>query len=373
MAEGRGTRSSSNLSTFADFHLQNATVRPRPAESGEACQRFIAHFQRVLDIPSFDTTWAEDNIVSGVLAALCWSELLVSVVPLVEPVRRPILVVHGLAHGRNYALLAEDLAGGPFQITSTDLLRVRGLRIRRYLDAWNRRKGGVPELPQFGQEYLALLSDAIQELAVNWRHIPTINIPGQTRTSTANTCNSAVGVSAGSGSASIGVYGTSGGVDVATTAAHCLSGATTVTLGGSLYPVHHVDHVQDTALIDVSGIPQPLGLTSVSPLMGLSPLGGATHRFEGISTPGGKDVVCGWDACVPYLPSGFPIQAHVYTGACTLPGDSGAALVDSHNRVVGFAQFTIPAAPVAFRHTSTFPGLSGWVWAESVFTSLAIK
>ena len=54
-------------------------------------------------------------------------------------------------------------------------------------------------------------------------------------------------------------------------------------------------------------------------------------------------------------------QLKVLTRADTNPGDSGAALLDSQDQVLGFAFYrTGLGAPIEF---------SAWIWAETVFNA----
>jgi hypothetical protein len=365
-----------NLSNFADYHLANVESNLRPSEVGDACKRFIEHFDKILERQSIGGGWAEDNIVSAMLGMLAvfegYGESFQSSVFL----RSPILVVHGLPNGRRYSLIREDPQGHDIQVLIQDLREAFGFppfpRFRAGRDWYPYRMQTNKSNPALSNEYWDLLFNAALELFFAWDKIPTISVPTLPKAQTASTSNASMGVSTGTLTASVGVWGQTNGGPIATTAAHAVSGIGSVTLNGQSCPVKQIDFICDTALIDVSGASSPGNVTPVTPLIGLSPMGGASHRFEGVMTNGGRDIVCGWDACIPFLPHAFPVQAHVYTGCCTKPGDSGAALLDQFDRVVGFAHFSVPAAPTLFAHTSNYPGLSAWVWADSVFSALAI-
>src|SRR5205085_165176 len=56
------------------------------------------------------------------------------------------------------------------------------------------------------------------------------------------------------------------------------------------------------------------------------------------------------------------VQSRVFTKPDPVRGDSGAALLDSENNVVGFAH-DLSAMGVPNQH-------AGWIWAESVFHEL---
>lgn len=65
--------------------------------------------------------------------------------------------------------------------------------------------------------------------------------------------------------------------------------------------------------------------------------------------------VIGWDPGILFAVT--PKQRLlVYTNAVTIPSDSGTALIESSNRVVGFAyQLNVDL------------GYSSWIWAETVY------
>ena len=363
-----------DLAAFADRVLGDAPIQMSPREAGSACERFTDEFaswvEAGLDAEQ-NTRYAEDQIATA----------LVSIATLggggffrwewVGPTFGwPIVVVHGARNARRYATLFQDLqlpewsAGRPeafpYPVGAIDFDYARGLlRSRPRLAA-----------PWTG-ERLDLLARAVVELGKAWDHLPSVMMPRLPRRPTAAQPNPAMPVTVPGASASVGVTGRSGGRDVATTAAHFVGPRTAVSVAGTSCSVLYVDHVQDAAMIDVTGVTVP-ATTIRGPLAGVAPAGGITHTFIGAVSGAGSDPVIAWDAAIPWIPPNLPVQAHVYTGCVTQPGDSGAVLLNPAGRSVGFAHFASPAAAPTSSFTSPSPGLSGWVWAEAVYTSLAI-
>jgi hypothetical protein len=371
-----------SLSDFADFHLREFPSQTRPSEAGRACAEYISRFKELKeDIGESSVEHAEDQIATGLIAAsqlfFPWGGFQTSALPpKIYPLAVPIVVVHGSGERRRYASIREysglpDWGEGkatfvwrddiflrgptPFELVFEELLYYRSSQPYR------------GDFPLFGT-----LIRAIRELAHAWEFIPSIAMPPVPRRLTSGTPSPAIQTIWSTGSASVGVWGHSHGVPVATTAAHGLGGASTLQILGTACPVKQVDLVQDAATIDVSALRTPNISTVIGPLSGIAPAGGAAHSFEGASSKAVSDVVIGWDVTIPWTPSSMRVQSRVYTGCCTTVGDSGAALINSNNRVVGFAQFSVAGATKKFAHQSSYPGFAAWVWADSVYSALSI-
>jgi hypothetical protein len=68
----------------------------------------------------------------------------------------------------------------------------------------------------------------------------------------------------------------------------------------------------------------------------------------------------GWSPDIPFVQPYN--QLKVFTDDKTAQGDSGAALLDGANYILGFAFYRTGI--------NATPAQSAWIWAESVFTSL---
>jgi hypothetical protein len=146
-----------------------------------------------------------------------------------------------------------------------------------------------------------------------------------------------------------------------TTAEHGITG------GGSYYVFDaagaKIDSVQgivtnsvlDAAFLKLSkapAIPSPAGGSILS---GVTPNAQLQHDFHGAQSGRAQATVSGWvDDLLTVEPW---LQNRVFTDPIAQQGDSGSALIDANDRVIGFAFYT-----------STFakPSLSAWIWADSV-------
>lgn len=98
------------------------------------------------------------------------------------------------------------------------------------------------------------------------------------------------------------------------------------------------------------------------------PLRTAPRNYEQVTFNGAvsgemQGVITGIDDGIPFISKGAACS--VYTDAITNPGDSGAALIDSDNNVVGFC------------HSRTGIGqrveFARWIWADHVYSSLKLQ
>jgi len=358
-----------DLSTFATAYLGDFDGQMPPREAGSNCLRFIDWFCSTIgEKGEGGVRYAEDQLATALIYTRpSGSRMYIEHYPTC-----PVVVVHDAANNRHsYAAIYFDP-----RRTWDETNPVSVFKDDRDSDLIYYYWGGTSRWPPLGDDRGSdaerLFYAAIQELAKAWPFIPSIALPVGRRTPTANCVSPAVAATIGGGASTLGVYGRRHGTPVVTTVAHTLGTATTAIVKSRACPIAHIDYVQDAVALDVSSVGAIPCAPTAGCLRSLTPRGGTVHTFSGIATPNGNDVVIGWDACIPWIRSTLPVQQHVYTGACTQPGDSGAALVDSVQRVVGFAQFVSPAAAPSTPYSSRNPGISGWVWAESVIDSLSI-
>jgi hypothetical protein len=371
-----------DLADIAEFHLREYFEERRPRDAGPACARFIEQFMGrldFLDVGEANVRYAEDQIASALLSFVALGEgwRIARPTPtfpgFAMPLTHgwPIVVVYGSPINPQYALIYENILLTPWSDAVQPVASHRNLepisesRLRDFFGDQGDSSGF------WTANFVELLAFAVSELARAWQTIRMVFTPRLPRRATAGTPIAACAVAVPGDSASMGVIGTSNGRAVATTVAHMVGGNTAVSVGAHTCNVLQVDFVQDAAMFDVSHL--ALGSTTLrGPLVGLTPAGGVIHHFAGSVSGPGSDPVIAWDAAIPWVAPSLPIQCHVYTGCVTQTGDSGAALVSPAGRVVGFAQFSSPGAVPATLFTSPSPGLSGWVWAEAVFTTFSI-
>ncbi|WP_299217429.1 hypothetical protein [uncultured Aquimarina sp.] len=93
------------------------------------------------------------------------------------------------------------------------------------------------------------------------------------------------------------------------------------------------------------------------PLSGQSPRQYDSVDFYGLKSGSKNSIVQGWSMEIPFVQP--YTQLKVITDPDTNPGDSGAALIDSDDHIIGFAFYrTGVGARVRY---------STWIWADSVF------
>ena len=141
-----------------------------------------------------------------------------------------------------------------------------------------------------------------------------------------------------------------------TAAYHAMAGHSTVSVNGVPGTIRSSDPISDSCFVEVPSIAQPFNATN-GPLRGVSPRQNESVRFEGISSTGGSTVVRAWSPNL--FTSVSSAQRSVYTDDDIIPGDSGAALLDQNDHILGMAHYTTGGP-----QTTAF---SAWIWAESVF------
>lgn len=149
----------------------------------------------------------------------------------------------------------------------------------------------------------------------------------------------------------------------------CLHGTgpegTVVTVGGLPSAVKHADPVQDLVFIPLpDGYPAPQVKSGIAGIrQDRVPAESDPVRFEGCKSGPQATVI---SSCSRGLLRPDPLsQNKVYTPAVANKGDSGSALVDDKNRVLGFA----------FRRTGFGEPLefAEWIWAANAMAALELK
>lgn len=140
-------------------------------------------------------------------------------------------------------------------------------------------------------------------------------------------------------------------------------GVTNALVNNQAGVIQSADPVSDSCFIQLTppGVMMSKTRGSKGPLKGVSPRQWGTASFEGIgSGPGIKTTVIGdWSVDLPFVQPYN--QLKVLTTPVTAPGDSGAALIDSDDYVIGFAFYrTGLGEPIEF---------SAWIWAHSVYNA----
>jgi hypothetical protein len=142
-----------------------------------------------------------------------------------------------------------------------------------------------------------------------------------------------------------------------TAALHALGSAKQASVAGQAYNVVSEDVVSDSCFIDIPGCALPPTSGLAGPLQGVTPRVLDRVTFEGVTSTRVITIVTGWSPDLPFV---LPYsQLKVLTKADTNPGDSGAALIDGSDHIIGFAFYrTGFGAPIEY---------AAWIWADSVF------
>jgi hypothetical protein len=141
-----------------------------------------------------------------------------------------------------------------------------------------------------------------------------------------------------------------------TAALHAIGAATHVTVDGTLCPVLTRDVMTDSCFIEYAWSGENIW-GDRGPLRGLIPGQYSSAQFEGLQSGRTTTFVTAWS---PDLIAPVPgSQVKIFTKVATAPGDSGAALIDREDRVIGFSFWRTGFGAVA--------EFSAWIWAESVF------
>jgi hypothetical protein len=123
------------------------------------------------------------------------------------------------------------------------------------------------------------------------------------------------------------------------------------------------DVITDSCFIEVDFPNPPLVNASNGPLTGVTPRIGDLASFVGIASEKVDTFVQGWTPELPWVLPG--VQSRILTPPVTDEGDSGAALVDKDENIIGFAFYRTG-------YNARCPH-SAWIWAESVFSALNLN
>ncbi len=158
------------------------------------------------------------------------------------------------------------------------------------------------------------------------------------------------------------------GREGATTALHSLdpnnNNVFVKSLPGVIKP-QDKDTITDSCFIEIPGVLAshlPPSRYLSGPLRGVPPATNAQVSFERENVGSINTQVVGWSLDIPLAVAPWK-QLEVWTDPITIPSDSGTALIDSNDYVVGFAYYT----------TGADSGYSVWIWAESVFDAHTLQ
>ncbi|WP_420401361.1 hypothetical protein [Flagellimonas sp.] len=134
---------------------------------------------------------------------------------------------------------------------------------------------------------------------------------------------------------------------------------TRVYIGGFPGTISSVDKVSDSCFVKfdpgITSIPHTMRVNG--PIVGVSPRQHEKCSFINKKRDNVSAEIVGWSPTINYFNANN--QVKVLTNPVTNPGDSGAALMDSSQNVIGFAFFRT-AVGETFEY-------SAWIWAASVF------
>ena len=156
---------------------------------------------------------------------------------------------------------------------------------------------------------------------------------------------------------SVGIVGTDvAGNSVATTASHVVSGHANVDVDGITCVVLADKPEVDMAVLDIGGttpaVATPIGIRTDAPGV-RNPV-----TFDGAATPMRTTRISGVDPSIVAPTQRF--ASRVYTAPDATDGDSGCALVDADNKLIGFCSELTPI-PSDFEAAT-------WIWADQALT-----
>lgn len=127
--------------------------------------------------------------------------------------------------------------------------------------------------------------------------------------------------------------------------------------------IRKADLITDSCFIEIDRNSVPKLDNQAGPLKDKGPYRSESVRFEGQVSKLQKTVVTEVDIGIPFISRGE--QAKIYTHAVTNPGDSGAALINDDNYILGFSYSrTGLGAPIEFAE---------WMWAHSIYNALNLQ
>jgi hypothetical protein len=147
------------------------------------------------------------------------------------------------------------------------------------------------------------------------------------------------------------------GKEGVTVSNHAIKGAAQVTVNGWPGTVLSSDAISDSCFVEVPGMAVPAVRTVKGFLKDVTPRQYETVHFDGFKSGTRSTTVTAWSPDLVYVRPYS--QLKVLTQPDTNPGDSGAALIDSTDHIIGFAFYRTGFGEI--------PEYSAWIWAHSVF------
>jgi hypothetical protein len=296
-------------------------------------------WQAFIDSPSFENTLNRQRLSKTVVRG------------------ERFLVCHGPTDQRLDLLILDPKhdADTPVAIPAEPLVADLVQGARRFQE-----RTGVPENYQRLLERAALESGRAQRFGILVAAAPRIMFTRSPSPAWRVDPNAVAGATAEPSTAGVVAKNNKNQIGV-TAAFHALGSARSTTVAGHKGIVVSDDIVSDScfiALQDCPIPPAPPACGLAGPLRGLTPRVLDPVHFDGIGSKGAVNtVVTSWSPDLPFV---VPYsQLKVLTKPVTISGDSGAALIDRNDQVLGFAFFrTGFGEPLEF---------ATWIWAESVF------
>lgn len=323
---------------------------------------------------------ADDNLAAPLVAATFWQSALYSGVLHVDEAqiaRSTVLVVrHGYSAEPRYSLLILDPEFDKSRPIS-ESLRTGPSASYRFDEGWHRFQSQI-DLPwrlsiakdPYEADLLRLLwhvgGDIVRDLAYmgsDFRLVVAPVTPQVPIVLTSGPPDSLMRVNGKSGSGLVGVVAKNGKGVLGVTASHHVMDPTMTTslvgreveIDGAPRVIVSDDITTDSIFIEHSSASVPRR-NDMRPMTGLVPRVNETVTFNGTQ---GKvqTVVLAHTFELPWWHKGN--QSRVFTKPDTLPGDSGAALLDEQDRIIGFAHGLSS-------HNVTVPH-SDWIWGQAVY------
>ena len=271
-------------------------------------------------------------------------------------------------HTTRFILLALDPGLPPSFTATTSELKYDESDLSEAFDRWAnrmRRQGG----------YGRLLVDAcdpgiVAEFAqMQGLHLAVGSVPLEVRyTSERPTPPFDIQDAAGNRDVSMGVYSksTKHGFGITTASHGVATGASYDVLDGGTQidsaQVTAENAVLDSAFLGLSKAPAVAAPVGTKLLSGVTPNTQLSCQFHGATSGSATATVSGWvDDLLTVEPW---LQTRVFTNQILQAGDSGSALIDANDYVIGFAFYTTTAA--------ANPALSAWIWADNVSQDLQL-
>jgi hypothetical protein len=292
----------------------------------------------------------------------------VGLAPELEASRQEIIVRHALSTGfwsRLDLVVLDSRFTGHEPVSS--MVEVDAREVGQTAE-WLWRHGPEERFGARGLMTAHLIGDVVAEAAQAQRFGVIVAFPPETMLTAVapRPAWPVVGREEMSEAASAGVVATDrdGRIGV-TSANHAFGlGVTGVTVAGLPGTIRSRHGDSDSVFIEVPGLAAPATQPVVGPLSGSTPGEGETVTFDGAASGAGSTIVTGWDKGIPFEVNPWN-RLRVLTEAVTDPGDSGTALLNDTNQVIGFAfDRTGFGARIAY---------SSWIWAEFVYMAHGLQ